>query len=174
MPNPKKAVRRPKQHSTDWTPPAKNNRNKEMSPKEQAARSKKPVTESKKPLRPKHQKIETNKLSHSTPEKPEQVSSKKLLEQYFAKKELGEPQYKIAVMGNKGRERFLATITVEGQQYKTYPESFQSKDLAEEAVSGLAVSKLGVTESLARRVETLRVSRSLIELTRRVRDLLGR
>ena len=177
MPNPKRAVRRPKQQSTDWTPPTKNSRTKEIPPKDQAGKSKKQITENKKPLRQPRQRIGTNetpKLSDSTAQKPKAISSRKLLEQYFARKELGEPQYKIAVMGSKGRERFLATITVEGNQYKTYPDSFQTKEQAEEAVSGLAITKLGVTESLARTVETLRVSRSLIDLTRRVRELLGR
>ena len=49
-------------------------------------------------------------------------------------------------MGREGKERFLATITVQQTQYKTYPDTFQTRQQAEEAVSGLALHKLGETE----------------------------
>ena len=146
--NPKKPVRRPKQQSTDWVPPTKHNRNRELSPK-QSVKSKN--TENKKPLRqPRQLKNATIEASNkidpvAAVPKQDKIAGKKLLEQYFAKNNLGEPNFKIAVMGNKGRERFLATITVSGRQYKTYPDSFQTAEQAEEAVSSLAIKTLGTT-----------------------------
>ena len=139
-----KPVRRPKQQSTAWSPPSKNNKSIK-----QPAKSKITITENKKPLRQPRQlrnvKDEEKKETGSpTATKQEKTSNKELLRAYFGKKNLGEVTYKIALMGNKGREKYLATITVEGVQYKTYPDSFQTKEEAEEAVSELAIRKLGV------------------------------
>ena len=139
-----KPVRRPKQQSTAWSPPSKNNKSIK-----QPAKSKITITENKKPLRQPRQlrnvKDEEKKETGSpTATKQEKISNKELLRAYFGKKNLGEVTYKIALMGNKGREKYLATITVEGVQYKTYPDSFQTKEEAEEAVSELAIKKLGL------------------------------
>ena len=152
--NPVKPVRRPKQQSTDWCPPSKNN--KSLKP---AAKSKISITENKKPLRQPRQLrnvTDEEKKETTAATRQEKISNKKLLSQYFTEKNLGELTYKIAVMGNKGREKYLATITVEGVQYKTYPDSFNTKEEAEEAVSEHAIKKLGVTgvgggESLSQR-----------------------
>ena len=149
--SPVKPVRRPRQQSTDWCPPSRNNKSVKQSTK-----SKITINENKKPLRQPRQlrnvidevKKETTSGGGATATaatKQEKISNKKLLRDYFAKKNLGELTYKIAVMGNKGREKYLATITVEGVQYKTYPDSFQTKDAAEEAVSEHAIKKLGVS-----------------------------
>ena len=144
-----KPVRRPKQQSTAWSPPSKNNKSVKQSTK-----SKITIAENKKPLRQPRQlrnvteeeKKETTSPGGATAAtKQEKISNKKLLREYFARKNLGEVTYKIAVMGNKGREKYLATITVEGMQYKTYPDSFHTKEDAEEAVSEHAIKKLGVS-----------------------------
>ena len=39
--------------------------------------------------------------------------------------------------------RYLATITVDNIQYKTYPQSYSTKEEAEEALSDLVIKKLG-------------------------------
>lgn len=143
-------MRRPKQQSTDWIPPSKNNKAKEIPPKVLSVKSKSTNSENKKSLRPPRQQRnvtdEQNKIIPAAAKKEEKMSSKKLLSQYFEKNNLGEPSYKIAVMGREGKERFLATITVQQTQYKTYPDTFQTRQQAEEAVSGLALHKLGETE----------------------------
>ena len=51
---------------------------------------------------------------------------KRDLENYYLQKNLGEVQYKVAVVG-KGKEKYMATVTVEGTQFKTYPETYNSK-----------------------------------------------
>ena len=39
--------------------------------------------------------------------------------------------------------RYLATITVDNIQYKTYPQTYSTKEEAEEALSDLVIKKLG-------------------------------
>ena len=142
--SPVKPVRRPKEQSTAWCPPSKNNKSLKQYPK-----SKITVNENRKALRQPRQlrnvtEEEKKETGSTAATKQEKISNKKLLREYFAQKNLGEVTFKIAVMGNKGREKYLATITVEGAQYKTYPDSFQTKEEAEEAVSELAIKKLGL------------------------------
>ena len=190
-----KPVRRPRQQSTDWCPPTRNNKSLKQSTKPKIT-----ISENKKPLRQPRQlrnvpDEEKKDTSATAATKQEKKSNKTLLRQYFAKKNLGELTFKIAVMGNKGREKYLATITVEGLQYKTYPHSFQTKEEAEEAVSEHAIKKLGLSgggESAGKfekigllqdhvlgLTETtvgpgMRVSKDLFEFSQRVRDLLGK
>ena len=83
--------------------------------------------------------------------------------------------------------RFLATITVDNVQYKTYPQTYATKDEAEEAVSELAIKKLGSHPILQTQLVTnfhvgvtdlniepvLKVSKDLFIYTERVTDILG-
>ena len=39
--------------------------------------------------------------------------------------------------------RYLATITVDNVQYKTYPQTYSTKEEAEEALSDTVIKKLG-------------------------------
>jgi len=102
---------------------------------------------------------------------PRTFSSKALLDEFFKKKNLGSLSFKIATMGNKGKERYLATITVDNVQYKTYPQTYSSKEEAEEAVSDLAIKKLGVTDL---NIEpTLRITKDLFIYAKRVTEILA-
>ena len=40
---------------------------------------------------------------------------------------LGDPNFKATKLGTGERERFIAAVTVLGQQFKTYPKTFPSK-----------------------------------------------
>ena len=133
--NPKKPVRRPKQQSITWSPPNKNNNrskenlhshvHKQNSSGSSSSDYKKPQkqfnnnnnhnhqisNDSKKALRqpkpPKHSTNEGNKKNEKNGKTSNQDkhSSKPLLEEYFRKKNFGEVVFKIATMGNKGKER---------------------------------------------------------------------
>lgn len=81
--------------------------------------------------------------NQSQPKQPK-TNFKRDLQQYFNSNNLGDVPYKIATMGNKGKEKFMATVTVEGQQFKTYPQTFNSQLEAEEALAGVIVNKLGI------------------------------
>ena len=50
---------------------------------------------------------EKKETGSPTATKQEKISNKELLRAYFGKKNLGEVTYKIALMGNKGREKYL-------------------------------------------------------------------
>merc|ERR1712110_736824 len=50
---------------------------------------------------------------NSSSKNPDKKTQKTLLEEYFKNKNLGQMFFKIATMGNKGKERYLATITVD-------------------------------------------------------------
>ena len=50
-------------------------------------------------------------------------------------------------MGNKGKEKYMATVTVEGEQFKTYPQTYNTQLEAEEALSQIIVKKLGIRGS---------------------------
>ena len=39
----------------------------------------------------------------------------------------GDPNFKATKLGTGERERFIAAVTVFGQQFKTYPKTFPSK-----------------------------------------------
>ena len=49
------------------------------------------------------------------------------LEKYFTQNNLGEVPYKVAAVGTKGKEKYMATVTVEGTQFKTYPQTYNSR-----------------------------------------------
>ena len=68
------------------------------------------------------------------------------LQSYFSKKNLGTANYKIATMGSKGKESFMATVFVEQNQYKTYPETYPTQLEAEEALANLVLTKLGLVD----------------------------
>ena len=53
-------------------------------------------------------------------------------------------QYKVARLGSGSRVKYMAAVTVEGKQYKTYPQTFLSQEEAEEAVAGVVLRKLEV------------------------------
>ena len=50
-------------------------------------------------------------------------------------------------MGSKGKEKYMATVTVEGEQFKTYPQTFNTQLEAEEALAHIIVKKLGIRGS---------------------------
>ena len=56
---------------------------------------------------------------------------------------LPSPQFKVAKLGSGSHVKYMAMTTVDGEQYKTYPRTFPSQVEAEEAVAGIALSKLG-------------------------------
>ena len=68
------------------------------------------------------------------------------LQSYFSKTNLGTANYKIATLGSKGKERFMATVFVEQNQYKTYPETYPTQLEAEEALANIVISKLGLVD----------------------------
>ena len=53
-------------------------------------------------------------------------------------------QYKVARLGSGSRVKYMAAVTVEGKQYKTYPQTFLSQEEAEEAVAGIVLRKLEI------------------------------
>jgi len=69
---------------------------------------------------------------------------KRDLQQYFNNNNLGDTPYKIATMGTKGKEKYMATVTVEGEQFKTYPTTYNTQMEAEEALAQIIVKKLGI------------------------------
>lgn len=92
---------------------------------------------------------------------PNQVNSIKLLEQYFSQNNLGELTFKTASMevksggsggpnqknGNKGKKvtKFVSTVKVGEQSFQTFPNSYSTKEQAEEAASSFAISKLNIS-----------------------------
>ena len=52
---------------------------------------------------------------------------KRDLQCYFTSNDLGEVSYKVAPVGPKGKEKFMATVTVEGTQFKTYPQTYNTR-----------------------------------------------
>merc|ERR1719308_484733 len=78
---------------------------------------------------------------HSQASQPK-TNLRRDLEQYFAKNNLGDVPFKIATLGAKGKEKYMATVTVEGQQFKTYPTTYNSQVEAEEALASIIVTKL--------------------------------
>ena len=54
-------------------------------------------------------------------------SCKKLLICRLKAQGLGDPNFKATKLGTGERERFIAAVTVSGQQFKTYPRTFPSK-----------------------------------------------
>ena len=60
------------------------------------------------------------------PAKPA-TNYKEDLHKYFEQHNLGEVPYKVAPVGTKGKEKYMATVTVEGKQFKTYPQTFNSR-----------------------------------------------
>ena len=46
---------------------------------------------------------------------------------YLKAEGLADPDFKATKLGTGERERFIAAVTVSGQQFKTYPKTFPSK-----------------------------------------------
>ena len=84
--------------------------------------------------------------NQSQPKQPK-TNFKHDLQQYFNTNNLGEVPFKIATMGNKGKEKYMATVTVEGEQFKTYPQTYNTQLEAEEALAQIIVKKLGIRGS---------------------------
>ena len=66
------------------------------------------------------------------------------LEAHLGARGLAAAQYKVAKLGSGQLTKYMAAVTVEGAQYKTYPRTFPSQAQAEEALAGLVLGKLGV------------------------------
>ena len=114
--NPKKPIRRPKQQSINWSPPTDklktNNKSKEnlhQAANRQASNSSSSSESGKKiQARPtKKSTIEGRQAIEKIDKKHEKKCQKAMLEEYFKKKNLGTLTFKIATMGNKGKERLL-------------------------------------------------------------------
>lgn len=95
------------------------------------------------------------------------ISSVTLLERYFSQNNLGELAFKTAPIGgnvknnnvgggnNGGKNgagakkviRFVSTIKVGDQSFQTFPNSYNTKELAEEAAASIAVAKLNISEA---------------------------
>jgi len=103
--------------------------------------------------------------------KQSEKSQRGELQEYFSKKNYGVVKYKIASIGSKGKERFMATLCVEESQYKTYPETYQTQAEAEEALASIVLSALGISGQAAdnRRKET----KDMLVFAQRVVSLLG-
>ena len=54
-------------------------------------------------------------------------SHRELLVCHLKAQGLGDPNFKATKLGTGERERFIAAVTVLGQQFKTYPRTFPSK-----------------------------------------------
>ena len=54
-------------------------------------------------------------------------SRRELLICHLKAQGLGDPNFKATKLGTGERERFIAAVTVSGQQFKTYPRTFPSK-----------------------------------------------
>ena len=84
--------------------------------------------------------------------------------------------YKIATMGSARRLSYMASVVVEGQQYKTYPQTFNSQQEAEDALAAMVLEKLGVGKA---RTDTGQekeppVTRDILTCAQRVLELLGK
>ena len=74
---------------------------------------------------------------------------------------MGEPTFKTAMMemkvgtnnkmNNKGKKmtKWVSTVQVGEQRFQTFPNSFNSKEQAEEAADSLAIAKLDISASQA-------------------------
>ena len=83
------------------------------------------------------------------------------------------PPFKIATMGNKGKEKYMATVTVEGQQFKTYPQTYNTQAEAEEALSAIIVKKLGIRGSDGDGASVQETTQDMTVLADRVVTLIG-
>jgi len=85
------------------------------------------------------------------------VNSVQLLEQHFAQNNLGELTFKTATMEmksgggnnpkNKAKKvtRFVSTVKVLESNFQTFPNSFPTKEQAEEAAAAMAIAKLDIS-----------------------------
>jgi len=103
--------------------------------------------------------------------KQPEKSQRNELQEYFSKRQYGVVKYKIATIGSKGKERFMATVCVEESQYKTYPDTYHTQAEAEEALASIVLTALGITGQGGdnRRKET----KDMLVYAQRVVSLLG-
>ena len=76
-------------------------------------------------------------------------------------------------MGNKGKEKYMATVTVEGEQFKTYPQTYNTQAEAEEALSAIIVKKLGIRGSDGDGASVQETTQDMTVLADRVVTLIG-
>ena len=121
--DPKKPIRRPKQQSINWTPPSNKNRssnnhtsnrsredlrqtlNRQGSNVSNTSDNNKRNLKQSKPI--KLGRNEDSKMpdKNASSKNTDKKTQKTLLEEYFKNKNLGQMLFKIATMGNKGKER---------------------------------------------------------------------
>jgi len=191
--DPKKPIRRPKQQSINWSPPSNKNKssnnytsnytsnrskedlrqtlNRQGSNVSNTSDNSKRILRQAKPIRSGRNEDSKMLDKNASSKNPDKKAQKTLLEEYFKNKNLGQILFKIATMGNKGKERYLATITVDNVQYKTYPQTYSTKEEAEEALSDIVIKKLGVTHQNVG--PTLKITKDLFIFTQRVIQILG-
>ena len=110
--------------------------------------------------------------NHSQPKQPK-TNFRRDLQQYFTNNNLGEIPFKIATMGNKGKEKYMATVTVEDEQFKTYPQTYNTQAEAEEALSSIIVKKLGIRGSDGDGALVQETTQDMTVLADRVVTLIG-
>jgi len=124
---------------------------------------------------PHSRNYQNNKSNKNTPPKGQQKKSqtnfRRDLDKYYVEKNLGEVQYKVAAVG-KGKDKYMATVTVEATQFKTYPDTYNSKEEAEEAVAAKVVEKLGILSSYESESGSQETSDPAV-YSARVSDILG-
>ena len=83
-------------------------------------------------------------LTVTSPSMTNRRYNRSQLTSYLESMGLDPVQYKVARLGSGSRVKYMAAVTVEGKQYKTYPQTFLSQEEAEEAVAGVVLKKLEV------------------------------
>jgi len=80
--------------------------------------------------------------------------------------------YKIATMGSARRLAYMASVVVDGEQFKTYPQTFASQAEAEEAVAAIVLDKKGVQIGQSSKPAVPGVTRDILQCAERVLQLL--
>ena len=83
-------------------------------------------------------------LTVTSPSMTNRRYNRSQLTSYLESMGLDPVQYKVARLGSGSRVKYMAAVTVEGKQYKTYPQTYREQDEAEEAVAGIVLRKLEV------------------------------
>ena len=106
-----------------------------------------------------HQNYKEHHQNHNMPSSSNpknNVDNVQILEQYFSQNNLGELTFKTATMEmkagggnnpkNKAKKvtRFVSTVRVGESNFQTFPNSFVTKEQAEDAAAAMAISKLNI------------------------------
>ena len=86
------------------------------------------------------------------------------LQQYFNKNNLGNIPFQVSAIGNK----FVASVRINSEEFKTYPQTFGSEAKAVEAVSKLCVDKMNILKDGS----LMRESSDKVMMVHRIEQLL--